>query len=191
MHRASGTRVRLGLACLVAGLATSVAAGTASAAPSGTVTISGTSVGVIELTLADTSADFGTALAPDGSGASGEVGASFTGAAGACFSWAGTASVRSNVSYRVTVNGSGSLARLGFLTAAPGSYAACSGGEAASTNMFPASTPVHAFVTTTQGVTTGRNHDFWLGMSVGWADTPGDLNPAPAVSLTITATQYP
>jgi hypothetical protein len=191
MRSASGTRGRLGLACLVASLATVALAGTASAAPSGTVTISGTSVGVLELTLTDASADFGAALAPDGSGAGGEVGGSFTGAAGACFSWAGTASVRSNVSYRVTVNGSGSLPRLGFLTAAPATYAACSGGEAASTNMFPGNTPIHAFVTSTQAVTTGRNHNFWLGMSVGWTDAPGNLNPAPAVSLTITATQYP
>ncbi len=56
--------------------------------------------------------------------------------------------------------------------------------------MYPGATPPNSFVIN-QASTTGRDHDFWLGLSVGWADPVGDINPAPAVSLTLTATVYP
>ncbi len=141
MRRASGTRGRLGLACLVASLATVAVAGAASAAPSGVVTISGTTVSKIELTLTDSSAQFGTNLTPDGDASNGEATTVYTGTAGACYAWAGTATVRSNVTYRVGVNGSGALPRVGFLTANPATYAACTGGQAVSTAMFPAAVP--------------------------------------------------
>ncbi|MFN8518056.1 MAG: hypothetical protein U0667_01410 [Chloroflexota bacterium] len=165
-------------------------AGAASAAPSGVVTISGTTQSKIELTLADDTASFGTTMTPDGDPSGGESTLAGTAAAGACYAWAGTATVRSNVTYRVGVNGSGSLSRVGFLTAAPATYAACTGGMAVSTAMFPAAVPPTAFVIN-QTATTSRAHNFWLGLSVGWTDPTGNINPAPAVSLTLTAAVYP
>ena len=191
MRRASGTRGRLGLACLVASLATVALAGTAGAAPSGTVTITGTTVSKIELTLADDTANFGNAMTPDGDPSGGESTPMVpSGAAGACYAWAGTATVRSNVTYRVGVNGSGALPRVGFLTTAPATYAACTGGMPVSTAMFPAAVPPTSFVIN-QSSTTGRAHNFWLGLSVGWTDPLGNINPAPAVSLTLLAAVYP
>ncbi len=144
--RPLGNRGRLGLACLTAVVASLGAVVPASAAPSGVVTVTGTSVSKIELSLPDSTAAFGTNLTPDGvaSNSTDTVTAYVDGASpstGACYKWPGSSVVRSNVTYKVSVTASAGLAKLGFLTANPGTYAQCVAGEPASTNMFPAATP--------------------------------------------------
>jgi hypothetical protein len=187
-------RGRLGLVCLTTALASLSVAGTASAAPSGVVTVTGTSVSTIELTLPDSTAQFGTNLTPDGvaSNSTDAIAVNVDGATpstGSCYEWGGSAVVRSNVTYKVSVTASASLPRLGFLTANPATFAACSSGEQASTAMFPSATPAGSFVIN-QAATSTRTHNFWLGMTVLWTDAPGNLNPA-GVSLTLTASVYP
>jgi hypothetical protein len=187
-------RGRLGLVCLGAVLASAVVAGSASAAPSGVVTVTGTSVSTIELTLPDSTAQFGTNLTPDGaaSNSTDTITTNLDGAAvsqGTCYEWGGSAVVRSNVTYKVSVTASAALPRLGFLTANPTNYAQCSTGEQASTAMFPAAVPPGSFVIN-QPATATRTHNFWLGMTVLWTDAPGNLN-AGNVSLTLTASVYP
>jgi hypothetical protein len=187
-------RGRLGLVCTGVALATLAIAGSASAAPSGVVTVSGTSVSTIELTLPDSTAQFGTNLTPDGvaSNSTDTITAYVDGtvpSAGSCYKWGGSAVVRSNVTYHVMVTASGALPRLGFLTANPATYAACSTGEQASAAMFPGATPPGTFVNN-QTATTTRTHAFWLGMTVLWTDAPGNLNTG-GVSLTLTASVGP
>jgi hypothetical protein len=186
MHVTSGARARLGLGCLAATLAAFAVVGTASAADSGTVTVTGSSASKIVLVLSDTDADFGTAMTPDGD-ASGEAGivphvdpaATST---GACYEWGGSAQVRSNVLYSVSVDADVSVPQLGFLTANPGGFAACTGGEPVDTDMFTSTSGEFA---AGQARTPSRDHDFWLGLRVLWTDPLLDLGSG--VTLTITA----
>ncbi len=193
MRRASGIRGRLGLACLVASLATAVVAGTAGAATSGTVTVSGTTVSVIELTVGDSTAQFGTNLAPDGtaSNSSDTVTAYLEGSTpsvGACYKWGGNVLVRSNSPYRLRVSASTTVARLGFLTANPGTYTACSTGETVSATpaMFASATPVGTWATGLPR-TTGATTSFWLGMTVQWTDATGPFSTVLTLSAEATS----
>jgi hypothetical protein len=180
-------RAAIGLTALVASL---VAAGPASAAPNGTVTVSGGSQSRLELTLSDVDAQFGTNLTPDGVASNGEATAANVDAgspsAGACYEWPGSATVRSNVNYDVTVSAAAANNRLDLLTANPASYGACTTGEQAATAMYTGATPPGAWVTAQTG-TTGRAHAFWLGLDVRWADAPSATLGAATLTLTASA----
>lgn len=158
------TRI-LSFAATTALVASLAAAGSAGAATTGNVSVTGTTVAVLQLTLPDTSAAFGSNLDPIGTAANGEgsLVATSTGV-GACYKWAGAVKIDANDGYTVSVaatenNTNGDLH---FLTANPATYGACTGGTA-----FGGTTPI-SFVT---GGTVGyqNDHDFWLGLPVLWS----------------------
>lgn len=187
MRRSHSSIGRLGAATLSTVVAASIVmAAPASAATSGVVTVTGGSVGTIDLTIPDTNAYFGDNLTPDGvaSNSPDGVGVNVDGtvpSAGACYEWDGSVAVRSNVTYDVTLSGAAANNRLDFLTANPADYADCTSGTQVSTS------------TTTwvagQTATSSRTHDFWLGLDVLWTDAP-DANLADA-TLTLTAVAVP
>ena len=182
MHRSHSSIGRLGAAALSTLVLTSVAiAAPASAATSGTVTVTGGSVSTIDLTIPDTTAAFGANLSPSGTGGSGEVSGvnvdPTVPSAGACFEWSGSTVVQSNVSYGVSLSATAANNRLDFLTANPADYAACTGGTQVSTSTTT--------WVTGQAVTSSRTHPFWLGVDVQWTDAP-NANLANA-TLTLTA----
>lgn len=187
--RMSSTQLgRLGAATITAALVASAMALPASAATSGVVTVTGGSASTIELTLSDASAAFGTNLTPDGSGSGSDevTGIEIDGgasSAGACYEWAGSVTVRSNMAYGVTVAAAAANNRLDFLTSNPADYAACTSGTQVGTGMFPGTTP-GAWVTG-QSRTATRTHGYWLGLDVQWGDAPNAS--LGAASLTLTA----
>lgn len=133
---------------------------------------------ILELTVGDATAQFGTNLAPDGPASdSGDTVTSLADptipSAGACYVWPGSVAVRSSLAYDVTVSAGTANDRVDFLTANPASYAACTGGEPLGTAMFPGATPPSAWATDQSPTTTFRTHPFWLGFDVRWTDPPG------------------
>ena len=144
---------------------------------------------IIELTMGDTTAQFGTNLTPTGvpSNSTDAVVPDIDGtapSAGACYEWPGSVSVRSTETYNVLVTAAAANARLDFLTANPANYAACTGGQAVSTSMFATATPPGAWATN-QTATSGRAHAYWLGLDVNWVTGPSAT--VGAATLTITA----
>jgi hypothetical protein len=179
---------RLGVAFAAALLSTATLAGV-SLADSGTITVTGGSVSAIRITIPDTTAAFGTNLTPDGVASnSGEATAIVDGAnpsTGACYSWAGGLSVKSNQAYKltfVTPTAGTANANVHFMTAAPTLFANCTGGAALSTT-----TP--GTVVNNLTSTNGRAYSFWLGLVMLWTDAPsatfGDA------TLTVTASAAP
>lgn len=164
------TRI-LSFAATTALVASLAAAGSAGAATTGNVSVTGTTVAVLQLTLPDTSAAFGDNLDPLGTapkiGVNANLEADVAGTStgvGACYKWAGAVKIDANDGYTVSVaatenNTNGDLH---FLTADPATYGACTGGTA-----FGGTTPI-SFVT---GGTVGyqNDHDFWLGLPVLWS----------------------
>ena len=143
---------------------------------------------IIELTIGDATAQFGTNLVPTGAASNSPdaVVANLDGtvpSAGACYEWTGSITVRSTESYNVLVAAAAANTRLDFLTANPASYAACTGGQAVGTAMFPAATPPGAWATN-QTATTGRAHAYWLGLDVRWTDPPSATLANATLTLT-------
>jgi hypothetical protein len=129
---------------------------------------------MLSLTIGDTTAQLGSNLTPtgDASDSPDAVAVNVDGAgAGACYVWAGSVTVVSSEQYGVKAVAAASNPRLDFHTANPGTYAACTSGEAVGTAMFPAATPPGSWVID-QTSTTGRTHPFWLGLDVLWTDGP-------------------
>ena len=180
MRRSVPSLARLGAVALTTSVVMSLAiVGAASAATSGVVTVTGGSVSKIEVTIPDATAAFGLTMTPDGDPSGSESNGINVVAAGACYEWAGSVAVRSNVSYGVTLSAAAANNRLDFLTADPGTYAACTGGTQVST-----STTTWA---TTQGVTSSRSHPFWLGVDVQWTDAPSATLANATLTLTAVA----
>ncbi len=176
-----------GAATLLALVAVAAMALPAAAAPdSGTITVTGASAEKIILTLNASSLDFGSNLTPDGdaSDSADTINVQTDAALGACYYWAGSATVSSNASYDLTVSSSNDVPELGFLLAAPGAYASCVGGEAASASMDFGGSPASAWVDGASR-TASRLSAFWLGLDVLW-DADANANLADTV-LTITA----
>lgn len=184
---------RLAGATVIAALVALATASAASAATSGTVTVSGESKSKIVLTIADTTAEFGTNLTPDGvTSNSGDAGvdANVDGSDpsdGACYEWPGSVTVRSNVGYYVTVGAAAPSTRIDFLTTDPGTYAACTSGEPLAVSMYTTAAPAGSWVSG-QGVTSKRSHSFWLGLDVRWTDDPGASFASGSLTLTASAT---
>ena len=180
---------RLGVAFAAALLTTATLASASLAADSGTIAVTGGSVSAIRITIPDASAAFGTNLTPDGVASNSvEASAIVDGAdpsTGACYSWAGGLTVRSNQAYTlafVTPTAGTANANVHFMTAAPTSFANCTGGAALSTT-----TP--GTVVNNLTATNGRAYSFWLGLVMLWTDAPsatfGDA------TLTVTASAAP
>ena len=159
-------------------IATIGAFGAASAATTGDVTVTGTTVSTLQLTLVDGSAAFGSNLDPLGTAPnSGEAAVSGTSSGvGACYEWGGTVKVDANDTYTVDVNAleTHTNARLHFLAANPASYADCTGGTT-----FGTTDAISAVANGTQGYQ--NSHPFWLGLDVQW----GDLHSTSAGAATI------
>jgi hypothetical protein len=193
MRRTHTPLGRLGATALTVAVVASLAGiGAASAADSGTVTVTGASSAKIELTVPDGTAQFGTDLTPDGNDSNGDASVvalvdTADPSAGACYRWPGSVVVRSNVGYYVTVAGSGPNARLDFLQAQPTTYAQCNTGEQVAVSMFGSATPAHSWVAG-ETKTGKRTHPFWLGLDVQWEDDPGTIADQ---TLTLTATATP
>lgn len=168
-------RSSLGLLVGVAALAVATVS-PVSAASSGTVTVTGGSVSTIELTIPDSTAQFGTNLTPDGvaSNSSDTVGVIVdpaTTSAGACYKWGGSVSVRSNKNYYLMVSAAAANNRLDFQKTDPATYATCTGGEQVATAMYTTATPAGSW-TTAQTRTASRSTSFWLGLDIQWTDDP-------------------
>lgn len=175
-----------------------VASGASS--PAGTLAVTGGSASKIELTLTDPSAQFGTGLTPDGNSATGadaNVAANVDGVStpsvGACYEWPGSLDVRSNMPYTVTVSSASTNSSLFFLTANPTSYAQCVGGEPVVATVGAPVTAAMFFSANPQGSwlasqtrTPNRNHEFWLGLRILWADAPSTTVGAGSLVLTAT-----
>ena len=99
--------------------------------------------------------------------------------AGACFEWAGSVAVRSNVGYGVSLSAAANNNRLDFHTSNPANYAACNAGT-------QVSTATTTWVTG-QTVTTSRPHPFWLGVDVLWTDAPSATLANASLTLTAAA----
>ncbi len=170
-------------------LATALVAAPAGAATTGDVTVSGGSASKIVLTIPDATADFGDNLTPDGdpSNASG-VAANVDGSdpsTGTCYDVASAVRVKSNKIYDLSVDAAAANGDLFFLTSNPGTFSACSTGEPVDTDMFTGS---GGDWVQSLGRTSGRTTDFWLGLTVLWADEP-DADLADA-TLTLTASAH-
>jgi hypothetical protein len=193
--RSSQTRLgRLGAGIITGVVVASFAmVAPASADTNGIVTVSGESKSKIVLTLSDSTAQFGTNLTPDGDASNAaapdvvvaNVDPSET-SLGACYEWPGYVRVKSNVVYNVKVSAAASNTHLDFLTADPGSYAACTGGEAVAEAMFTGATPAGAW-DTDLAKTAKHDSDYWLGLQVLWTDDPSDTLGNASLTLTAVA----
>lgn len=161
MNLMKNARRYLGAALLTSLLATLASFGSVGAA---TLVVSGESLSTITLTLADTTAEFGTNLTPTGVASNGEARRVVIDAPGACYLWPSTVTISSNIAYDVTVASAAANTRLDFLTALPATYAACTSGTAIPAGSF---TPFNA-----QAVTASRAHGYALGLNVAWLDAP-------------------
>jgi hypothetical protein len=166
---------RLGLLVGATMLATVAGAAPVGAA-SGDVTVTGTTVETIELTIDNDEVGFGGNLSPDGTPSDsttdtiGVIVDPATVSTGACYTWAGDVEVSSNEDYFLKVTAAAANSQLDFLTAAPVAFADCAG-EPVDTTMFASATPAGAF-TGSLARTAQRTTDFWLGLSVLWSDAP-------------------
>jgi hypothetical protein len=174
MRRTSINLGRLGAAAAATAIVASVALVAPVSAATGNVTVTGSSASKIVLSIGDNSAQFGSAMTPDGD-ASGEAGTALTAAAGACYPWAGTANVKANVAYDLSVAAGAANDRLDFLTTSPGTYSACTNGQQFSTTPYAWASNV--------GKTASRDHSFWIGLDVQWTDDPTSFS----ATLTVTA----
>lgn len=155
---------RRGLATVLGALVLSVASiAPASAATSGVVYVHAEAGSTIEITIPDATADFGWGLTADGSapmgGESSLVGTDWS---GACYSWPGAVSVRSNVTYDVSVVGNDYNNYLDVLTYQPWSYWDCVMGW----QVYPY---MPTWLVYGAGATAGSQHNYWLGLEVPWA----------------------
>jgi hypothetical protein len=157
-------RRAVGAALITSILASVAAFGSAAADNPDDLTVSGESTSTITLTLAATTAAFGTNLTPTGAASNGDADVSNVAAAGACYEWDSSVAVSSNVAYQVGISSAAANADLDFMTADPTDYAACTGGTAIVVGSF---VPFDA-----QTVTADRDHDYWLGLDVTWLDGP-------------------
>jgi hypothetical protein len=167
----------LSIAATTAIVASFAVAGSASADTTGQVGVTGTTVPVLQLTLPDASAGFGSNLDPIGTTPNGEAVLSGTSSGvGACYEWAGAVKIDANDTYTVTVAATeaGTNGDLHFLASNPATYAACTGGTA-----FAAVDPISFVTNGTVGYQ--NNHDFWLGLPVVWSQ----LHNADAAKATI------
>jgi len=170
---------------------TAALAAPVSAAPSGTVGVTGGSASKIELTIPDDTAAFGTNLTPDGDASNSldAIAANLdpaTTSSGACYEWGGTTVVRSNKTYDLKVTAGAANARLDFLTSNPATFTACTGGQSVGTTMYPGATPVGAW-SVANARTAKSTHSFWLGLEVLWTDDPSASVGAATLTLSATA----
>ena len=163
--------VATSLACLV------LSPGTAAMAigDGGTMTVSGRVVETVRFGVDDAVEDLEAYLASGCHARTGadradvvEIGGSD---ASVCYVASGEIVVSSNVAYDLLVSGRSPRAGLRFLTAVPGSFAACASGEPISHTMFAADTPTGTWVSG-QSRTSERIHPFALGLIVGPGDDP-------------------
>jgi hypothetical protein len=131
---------------------------------------------ILQLTIGDTSAQLGTNLTPDGdpSDSPEVVGIAVdTGSPsqGACYLWRGTATVRSSLAYDMTVTAAAPNGLLHFLTAGAPTWDDCLAAEPVGPAMFATAGPSGAWLTD-QSATSGRTHEYWLGLDVPWAVAP-------------------
>jgi hypothetical protein len=160
-------------------LATIALAAPTGAATSGLVTVTGGSVATLELTLDDPTAAFGASLSPDGLGASGESDGVNIGTAGACFEWAGTATVRSNVAYNVSEVAAAANGFLDFLSSDPTTYAQCTAGQ-------PFSTTSSTWVSGASR-SASQAHGYRLSLDVQWDATPSATLGSASLTVSVTA----
>jgi len=152
----------------------------AEAQASGNVTVTGTNTAKITIEISDSTAAYGVSLAPDGSGAAGEISSvtSSTGSEGAYYIWTPSSlpvvRVKSNKTWNGTMAASENAGTstsmtiasgvLRWSTSAPGSYA-----EAASATAF--TTGAAAWQTNhAKGVAT---YSHYYALRVDWTDDPG------------------
>lgn len=133
------------------------------------LTVTGESLPTLELSLGDGSAAFGDNLSPLGtaSNSSDTVTVnvdSATPSEGACYEWAGTVTVSSNVAYDVTVLPAASNPNLTLRQSNPASYSACTTGQSITTTLFT--------LVDSHAAGAGNEHDFWLGLDVRWDSAP-------------------
>jgi hypothetical protein len=190
-HRAGALALVMAAAVALFGLTTPAGADTGG---TGTVTVTATNNAELVMTIADTSAAYGTALQPDGSGTGGEIGA-VTGSSasqGAYYIWTPATvpnfTVRSNKPWSGTVSasenptGSGASASLtvasGALrrcTAAPADYAAASSCTAFTTSAASWASSV------AKGTST---YTHYVALRIDWNDDPGTFSSNVVYSVT-------
>jgi hypothetical protein len=188
---------RLGSAvAAVASLALLLSVTSVSAAPNGTVTVTGASDSKIVLTVGDASADFGDTLTPDGAASNSsdnpaepdppvvvpnvDPDTELVPSVGACYEWPGSLRVKSNVTYDVEVSADASSV-LYVLDGDPADYDECVGGSVFATSGM-------ADLATGQENTKRRSHTYFLGFDVRWEDGPGTVSVTD-VDVTFTATE--
>ena len=175
---------RRGLVTMLGALVLSVASiAPASAATSGVVYVHAEAGSTIEITIPDHMADFGSELTADGSPpVGGESSLAGTDMSGACYSWPGSVTVRSNRTYDVSVVGNTYNNYLDVLMYQPWSYWACVMGWQVNPSM--PTTIVYG-----AGATAGSQHDYWLGLEVPW--TLGSSTTFADATLTFTVSAQP
>lgn len=161
---------------------------------SGSVTVTGTNNAKITIVITDSTAVFGTSLAPDGTGTGGEiiseVSPNTTTTEGAYYIWSPTSApgptviVRSNKTWNSTIEASENAGTatsmtissgvLRYDTSVPGTYAAA----AAAT---PFTTPAAAWETNhAKGATL---YTFYYFLRVDWTDDPGTFSSGVTYSV--------
>ncbi|MFN8623814.1 MAG: hypothetical protein U0869_23990 [Chloroflexota bacterium] len=158
--------------------ATLASAAPVGAATSGVVTVTGGSQSTLELTIPDTTAAFGTALAPDATGAGAEVTGSYPGTPGACFKWPGSATVRSNIAWKVQQVAAAANTKVRFFNSDFTTYVACTTGGGLNTT---------AATWATGTATANQANSFWLSAEVLWTDAPSSTFANASVTLTVSS----
>lgn len=171
-------RTNLTVAASIALTASIALAGGAAAAD---LTVTGESDPTLQIALTDATAAFGTNLTPAGAASNAEGTANVDGSgSGACYEWAGSITVNSNVGYDVTITPAGANSKLNFLSANPADFAACAGGTEITASAITS-------FAQNQTLTASRGHDFWLGLEVLWTDAPSATRGDATLAFTVAA----
>jgi hypothetical protein len=159
-------------------LATSLAnAAPVGAATSGVVSVTGGSQSTLELTIPSTTATFGSAMAPDGTGGGSGI-TNYTATAGACFKWSGSVTVKSNIAWKVTQVAAANNTKVRFFNTDPTTYVACTTGSGLSTTAASWAT----------GTPTANNsQSFWLSADVLWTDAPSATFANASLTLAVSS----
>ena len=164
-----------GAASMMAALALAATALPTMAAPDGTITVVGSTVSVIELTLDTSSVDFGSQMAPDGSNPSVDTtNVYLDNPAGACYAFDGTnnVNIRSSVDYDLGAEVTGLVSRpqlfLGVGTY-PADWADCNSGTAANSG---ATVPMAS----SASWTSGTDYNSHLSVAVPWTSNTFDVD---------------
>jgi hypothetical protein len=175
-HLGSRRRALVALAASLS-IAAALAPSATFAAPSGVVTVTGGSQTTLELTIADSTADFGSGLTPDGTGAAGGI-TTYAAIPGSCFKWDGQATVRSNILWKVQQVAAANNAKVRFFSTEPVTYAQCTTGSGLSTT---------AATWATGNRTASSPQSFWLSADVLWTDAPDPTFADASVTLTVSS----